>query len=61
MRREAVAWAINLAYYAATIIGAFTLSGLFNGIAGSSLTAKLRSKGMQSLMRQEMGTRTQRL
>eukprot|EP00930_Biecheleria_cincta_P036948 TRINITY_DN25328_c0_g1_i1.p1 TRINITY_DN25328_c0_g1~~TRINITY_DN25328_c0_g1_i1.p1 ORF type:complete len:1416 (+),score=259.33 TRINITY_DN25328_c0_g1_i1:58-4248(+) len=55
MRDDAVRLSIELALFAATIIASFMLSGVFNGLAGSSLTAKLRSRGIASLMRQEMG------
>merc|ERR1719399_503876 len=55
MRDDAKKMGIELAIYAAAIIGGFTLSGFFNGLAGSSLTMKLRSRGIASLMRQEMG------
>lgn len=55
MREDAVKLSIELALFAATIIASFLLSGFFNGLAGSSLTAKLRSRGIASLMRQEIG------
>ena len=41
--------------FAAGVVGSFTLSGFFNGVAGSALTAKLRSQGLSSMMRQEVG------
>jgi len=55
MREDAVSISIELGIYAVVVTGCFTLSGFFNGLAGSSLTAKLRAKGMSSLLRQEMG------
>jgi len=55
MRKDAVRIAIELGLYAVAIIACFSLSGFFNGIAGSALTAKLRAQGMSSLLRQEMG------
>jgi len=55
MREDAVSISFELAIYAASIIGCFLLSGFFNGLAGSALTAKLRVRGMKALLRQEMG------
>ena len=55
MRQDAVVFSASLGIYAAAIIGCFSASGFFNGVAGSALTAKLRSQGVGALMRQEMG------
>ncbi|CAK0894350.1 unnamed protein product [Prorocentrum cordatum] len=55
MRKDAVRLSIRLGLYAVAMILSFTLSGFFNGMAGSSLTAKLRSRGIAAFMRQEIG------
>merc|ERR1719421_239571 len=55
MREDTEKLSIRLALYAVALIVSFTLSGFFNGLAGSSLTAKLRSRGIAAFMRQEIG------
>merc|ERR1719230_2469200 len=55
IRDDATRLSIELGIYAVAIIMSFMLSGLFNGLAGSSLTAKLRSRGIAAFMRQEIG------
>ena len=55
MRSRALCKSAELAVYAAIMVGSFMFAGFFNGVAGSSLTAKLRALGIASLMRQEMG------
>ena len=54
MRKDATHLATVLGVYAAVIIVSFTFSGVFNALAGTALTAKLRSRGVSALMRQEM-------
>jgi len=54
MRSRAVSMSIELAIWAAAVIGCFTFSGFFNGLASSSLTAKLRQRGIATFLRQEM-------
>jgi len=55
IRDDAGRLAIILVSLAAAMIGLFGFSGMFNGLAGSSLTAKLRATGLASMMRQEIG------
>ena len=54
VRAGAIRIVIQLLISAAGIISLFSVSGFCNGLAGSALTAKLRSRGMAALMRQEM-------
>ena len=55
MRERAMGLVARLGLGALVVIGSFTVSGFFNGVAGSALTAKLRQQGISALMRQEMG------
>ena len=55
VRTRAMDLSILMLIFAAIIIGLFAVAGATNGIAGSSLTAKLRSRGLNSIFRQEMG------
>ena len=52
MRQSALELSAVLGVFAVSIISSFTLSGFFNGRAGSALTAKLREQGMRALLRQ---------
>jgi hypothetical protein len=54
MRSRALQMGGELGLYAVGVIGCFTLSGFFNGLAGSSLTTKLRAEGIAALLRQDM-------
>jgi len=54
MRDDAVRISSLLGYMAAATIVGFGISGWFNGLAGSALTAKLRAQGMAALMKQDM-------
>ena len=55
MRADAVTFSYRIALFAVGVIGSFTCSGFFNGLAGSALTRMLRANGLSSMMRQEMG------
>jgi len=55
MRKDAVDICITLGIYAAATIGAWFFSGLFNGLAGSSLIERLRARGMKAMLRQDIG------
>jgi len=55
MRNDAAIWAAVFGGMAGAMTALFLCSGYLNGLAGSSLTAKLRAQGMGALVRQDMG------
>jgi len=55
IRTDALRMSMELGLIGAGVVLAFTLSGFFNGLAGSSLTGKLRAGAISALMRQDMG------
>ena len=48
MRQDAVRLSVTLAIMAAGMIGCFCIGGYCNGLAGASLTAKLRARGISA-------------